>query len=77
MARLTLNDHLFEVLEDLTDKSVKGEDLQEQIQRAETAAKVAQQIIANQNFTLKATLAAINNGILEPGAKTKLKQLTE
>jgi len=77
MARLTLNDHLFEVLEDLTDKSLKGEELKEQMCRADATAKIAQQIIASNNFALKAALAAINNGIMDTAAKAKLKQLAE
>jgi hypothetical protein len=77
MAKLILNDHLFETLENLTDKSIKGDDLKEQIQRAEAVAKIAQKIIDSQNFMLKATLAAMENGIEVKEAKTKLKQLTE
>ena len=77
MAKLTLNDYLFETLENLTDKDIKGEELNEHIRRAEATTKVAQQIIANQNFMLKATLAAIDNGFVGPEAKTKLKLLSE
>ena len=77
MAKLTLNDHLFETLENLTDKSIKGEKLTEEIHRAEAVTKVAQQIIANQNFNLKALLAAIDNGFVGPEAKSKLKLLAE
>jgi hypothetical protein len=76
MARLTLNDHLFEVMENLTDKNIKGDDLKEYIQRAEAATKVAQQIIASQNFMLKAIDTAIDNGFVNE-AKSKLKLLTE
>ena len=77
MARLTLNDHLFATLENITDEKIKGEELNEHIRRAEAATKVAQQIIANQNFMLKATLAAIDNGFVGPEAKAKIKLLTE
>jgi len=77
MAKLSLNDHLFEVLENLTDSNVKGEELAEHIRRADAAAKVAQQIIAAQNFQLKAALAAIDAGVMIPDAKSKLKLLTE
>jgi hypothetical protein len=76
MARLTLNDHLFEVMENLTDKNLKGDELKEYMQRAEVAAKVAQQIVANQNFMLKAINTAIDNGFVNE-AKSKLKLLTE
>ena len=77
MAKLTLNDYLFETLENLTDKDIKGDELNEHIRRAEATTKVAQQIIANQNFMLKATLAAIDNGFVGPEAKAKIKLLTE
>jgi hypothetical protein len=75
MARLTLNEHLFEVLENLTDTSVKGDELTDQIRRAGAASKIAQQILASQNFELKVALAALDCGIKIPEAQTKLKLL--
>jgi len=75
MAKLTLNDHLFEVLERLTDQSIKGEELDNQIRRADAATKIAQQIISNNNLILKTTLAAIDMGVMVPDAKLKLKAL--
>jgi hypothetical protein len=77
MAKLTLNDHLFETLENLTDKSIKGEKLDEEIRRAEAVTKIAQQIVASQNLMLKATIAAIDSGFVGPEAKSKLKLLAE
>jgi hypothetical protein len=76
MARLTLNEHLFETLENITDKSIKGEELGEQIRRADAASRIATQIIANQNFQLKAALAALEHGVITPEAKSTLKLLT-
>jgi hypothetical protein len=75
MARLTLNDHLYEILENLTDKSIKGEELQEQISRAGAVVKISQQIINNKNITLKAAIAAVDMGIISPEAKSNIKLL--
>ena len=58
-----LNDHLFEALEWLGDRDLKGEDLAEEIRRAEAKCRVAQQIIANQNLALNALRAAEEFGI--------------
>jgi hypothetical protein len=49
-----LNDHLFESLEWLGDRDLKGEELNEEIRRADAKCKVAQQIIANANLVLNA-----------------------
>jgi hypothetical protein len=77
MARLTMSDHLYESLEWLGDRSLKGDDLKEEIRRAEAKCKVAQQIIANNNTILKAVAVAQENGIDLKTAKEKLKFLTE
>ena len=42
-----LNNHLFAQLERLGDEDLKGENLEEEIKRAETITKVSSQIIAN------------------------------
>lgn len=49
-----LNNHLFEELERLNDESLKGEALQEERERAETMATIAQTIINNGELALKA-----------------------
>lgn len=57
MARNTLGDlnlHLFETLERLNDESLKGEDLQEEMQRAKAISGISSQIINNANLVLKA-----------------------
>jgi hypothetical protein len=77
MARLTLNDHLLEMLEWVGDQSVKGDDLKEQVMRAETKSKLAQQIIANNNLMFRAIQFAHNNGIDIKVTREKLKFLTE
>ena len=53
-----LNDHLFESIEWLGDRDLKGEDLNEEIRRADAKCKVAQQIIANGNLVLNAIKSA-------------------
>jgi len=63
-----LNDHLFESIEWLGDRDLKGESLAEEIRRAEAKCKVAQQIIANANLVLKA-VSAVDNFV---DKKTKL-----
>ena len=56
-----LNDHLMETIEWLTDRTVKGEELTEQIRRSEAVGKVAAQVIANANLVLKACVAKDNS----------------
>jgi len=77
MAKLSLNEHLFEVLENLTDKSVKGEELDEYVKRSESAIKVAQQIIANNNSMLNAIKVANDFGFTSKTFENKLKLITE
>jgi hypothetical protein len=55
-----LNNHLFEAIEYLGDRDIKGDDLKEEIRRAEAKCKVAQQIIANANLVLNAAKFADN-----------------
>jgi len=74
---LTLNDFLFEVMENLTDKDVKGGELDEYIRRADAAAKVAQKIIDSKNLLLRAALAAIDRGVTSSTAKDQIKLLSE
>lgn len=49
-----LNNHLFAQLERLGDEDLKGENLEEEIKRAETITKVSSQIIANGALVVKA-----------------------
>lgn len=52
--RLTdLNDHLFAQMERLSDEDLKGEELKEELNRADSMAKIAGQIIQNNNTILK------------------------
>jgi hypothetical protein len=62
-----LNDHLFESIEWLGDREIKGDALQEEIRRAEAKCKVAQQIINNANLILNATKAA--DGFIDKKSK--------
>ena len=67
-----LHNHLFEQLERLNDDDLKGEDLSQEIKRANAMSQIAMQIISNGNLVLKATIAASN----APG-DIKLSLLTE
>lgn len=49
-----LNNHLFAQLERLSDEDIKGEALQEEIERAKAVTSVANQIIQNASIVLKA-----------------------
>ena len=53
-----LNNHLFAQLERLTDDEIKGEELREELLRADAVSKIAQQIIANGSLVLKAQKVA-------------------
>jgi len=52
-----LNNHLFEALERLNDEDLKGDALQEEIERAKSIKDISQQIIANASLGLKAEIA--------------------
>lgn len=49
-----LNNHLFAQMERLSDEDIKGEELAEEIKRAESVSKIANQIISNGTLVLKA-----------------------
>lgn len=49
-----LNDHLFEILERLNDEDLKGEKLNEEINRAKAITDTAEKIIENASLVLKA-----------------------
>ena len=49
-----LNNHLFEELERLNDENLKGEELQEERERAKSISNLAQTIINNGELVLKA-----------------------
>jgi len=49
-----LNNHLFAQLERLGDEDLKGEELQEEINRSKSISDVATKIISNGNLVLQA-----------------------
>lgn len=49
-----LNNHLFAQLERLSEESLKGDELQEEIERSKAVKEIATQIINNANVVLKA-----------------------
>ena len=52
-----LNDHLFAQLERLSDESVRGSALKEELNRSKGITAMAQQIISNANLVLAAEVA--------------------
>ena len=63
---IDLNNHLFCAIERLNDDELKGDELNQEINRAHAMTNVAAQIINNANLVLKATVAADNaNGKLK------------
>lgn len=50
-----LNNHLFAQLERLNDEELKGEELKEELMRANAITNVAKEIINNGNLMLQAT----------------------
>jgi hypothetical protein len=57
-----LADHLFERIEWLTDRDVRGNELTEEIRRTETVVKVSEQIIKNVDLIHRATLSVAEYG---------------
>ncbi len=60
---IDLHNHLFEQLERLNDTSIKGNDLNEEIRRAEAMNKVAMAIIANGRMVIDAHKMAEDIGM--------------
>jgi hypothetical protein len=52
-----LNDHLFAEIERLGDEDLKGQELAEELSRAQAVAQIAAQIVANGTLVLKAKIA--------------------
>lgn len=52
-----LNNHLFAQLERLSEESLKGDKLQEEIHRAHAVTNVAKEIISNSKLVLDAKIA--------------------
>lgn len=67
-----LNDHLFAQMERLSDESLKGKLLKEEITRSEAVTKVSTQIISNAAIVLKAEQLKKSG----PVDETRIKQLT-
>ena len=49
-----LNNHLFAEMERLGDEDLKGDELKEELERADSMARIATQIVQNNNTALKA-----------------------
>lgn len=68
-----LNNHLFAQLERLSDEDLKGEQLQEEIQRAKTITAVSAQIINNGSLVLQAKRIQENS----MNAESKIPKMLE
>ena len=60
---IDLNDHLFEQLERLNDDDLTGDQLDQEIKRAQAMSNCASKIIDNASLALKA-YSAINTGLV-------------
>lgn len=57
-----LNNHLFAQLERLGEEDLKGDELQEEINRAKAVSDIATQVISNGNLVLKASTFMFESG---------------
>lgn len=62
-----LNNHLFSQIERLSDNNLKGDKLKHEIERANSLAKVASQIINNGNLALKVKILQDEKRIFQDG----------
>lgn len=61
--RLTdLNNHLFSQLERLTEEGITGEQIEQEVRRADAIVAVSEQIIRNADTALKAAALVANHG---------------
>lgn len=51
---IDLNNHLFAQLERLNDESLKGDDLQEEIERSKAVTGVSKEVVSNARLVLDA-----------------------
>lgn len=68
-----LNNHLFEQLERLNDENLKGEELQEEIDRSKAVSDIASRIVSNASLALQA--AKMKGGNIK--GDTKLPEMLE
>ena len=71
-----LNDHLFAALERLNDEEIKGEELQEEMERAKSIALVGGKIIDSMKVQIE-MFEALNDCGYRPNVPEQFKMLSE
>ncbi len=69
-----LHNHLFAQLERLSDETIKGEDLKEEINRAKAVSAVASQIISNGQRAINVQRLAYNDMVRKPPKYLEVKE---
>jgi hypothetical protein len=59
---IDLNNHLFSQLERLTEEGLSGEQIEQEVRRADAVVAVSEQIIRNADTALKAASLVANHG---------------
>lgn len=67
-----LNNHLFAQLERLTDESLTGDNLKEEIERSRAVSQVSGQILSNASLVLKAEAMKAEGSMIQQESLKRL-----